>query len=199
MVIGYLNRKKVLLLLLKDFSSTHTITSLSRELGFTRVGMWKIIKGLEKQEYIALKAVGKGRTSTGIAALNWENTLLGKTLSLYLAEEAMRQKRWQVNFGELERFVDFAILYGSIIISPGEAHDVDIVIVSKKQNFVKIQLCIDHVQKTQAKKIHSLQFTEGEFKAELGKPNKAFIEAIKKGVILFGQENFVMFLKGVKQ
>ena len=133
MVIGYLNRKKVLLLLLKDFSSTHTITSLSRELGFTRVGMWKIIKGLEKQEYIALKAVGKGRTSTGIAALNWENALLGKTLSLHLAEEAMRQKRWQVNFGELERFVDFAILYGSIIISP-----------NKKQPLMLLALCFIH-------------------------------------------------------
>ena len=54
------------------------------------------------------------------------------------------------------------------------------------------------MQKTQIKKIHALNFTEAEFKQELQKLNKAFIDAIKKGIILFGQEKFIKFLKSIK-
>ena len=60
-----------------------------------------------------------------------------------------------------------------------------------------IQQIIDKIQKTQSKKIHSLNFTEMEFQEELLKPNKAFIEAIKKGAILFGQDNFIQFMKKI--
>lgn len=187
--------KKVLLHLLKDFSSTHTITVLAKELGLSRVGVWKILKKLGEGKYLSLKSVGKGETSTTIVKINWENPLVEKTLSLYLTEEAMKQRRWQVNFAELEKVVDFAILYGSILHSPQEAGDIDIVGIAPKKNFVKIQVVNDKVQKTQFKKIHAINFTESEFKTELQKVNKAFTDGVKKGVILFGPESFVKFMR----
>lgn len=195
MVTAHLAPKNVLLHLLKDFSSTHTITTLAKELGLSRVGIWKILKKLEEGKYISLKPVGKGKTSTSIVKINWENQLVEKTLSLYLTEEAIKQRRWQVNFAELEKVIDFAILYGSILYSPQEAEDIDIVGVAPKKSFVKIQIVIDKAQKTQSKKIHAINFTESEFKTELQKANKAFIDAVKKGVILFGQESFVKFMR----
>lgn len=33
--------------------------------------------------------------------------------------------------------------------------------------------------------------------SEVEKPNKAFIDAVRKGVVLFGQEKFINFIKGV--
>ena len=56
---------------------------------------------------------------------------------------------------------------------------------------------IQKIQKTQVKKIHSIQFTPEELKKELKKPNKAFIDAIKKGIILFGQEKFIKFMRTI--
>lgn len=197
MVTRELAHKKVLLNLLKDFFSMHTITTLAKELGLSRVGTWKILNKLDEGKYVSLKSVGKGRTSTSIVKINWENPLVEKTLALYLTEEALKQRRWQVNFAKLEKVVDFAILYGSILHSSQEAGDVDLLGIASKKNFVKIQVVIDNIQKTQSKKIHSINFTENEFKEELQKPNKAFIDAVKKGVILFGQENFVKFMKEV--
>ncbi len=194
MVIINLMSKKVLLHLLKDFSSTHTITTLAKELGLTRVGVWKILKRLEGDAYIVLKAVGKGKTSTYLVSLNWENPLVDKALSLFLTEEAIKHRRWQMNFSELENVVNFAILYGSVVQFPQESGDIDILGIASKKNFVKIQLVIDKVQKTQSKKIHSINFTESEFKSELRKPNKAFIDAVRKGIVLLGQENFVNFM-----
>lgn len=195
MVTGDLTATRVLLHLLKDFSSTHTITTLAKGLGLSRVGIWKILKKLEERKFIILKAVGRGKTSTFLVSLNWENPLAEKTLSLYLTEEAVKQRRWQVNFTELEKVINFAILYGSVLHSPKEAGDVDLLGIAPKKNFVKIQAVIDKVQKTQFKRIHAINFTESEFKVELQKPNKAFIDAVKKGIILFGQENFVKFMK----
>lgn len=195
MAIRNLTTTLLLLHLFKDFSSMHTVTSLSEELGLSRVGIWKVLKKLDEMKYISLNSVGKGRTSTLTVKINWENPLMEKTLALYLAEEALKQRRWQVNFAELEKEVDFAILYGSILHSPQEARDVDILGITPKNNFIKIQMVIDKAQKTQSKKIHIINFTENEFRIELQKPNKAFIDAVKKGVILFRPENFVRFMK----
>ncbi len=197
MVTRDLTTKKVMLCLFKDFASTHTITTLARKLNLTRVGIWKILKKFEVNKYILLKAVGRGKTSTCIITLNWENLLIEKMLSLYLTEEAIKQRLWQVNFNELERIVDFIILYGSILHLPQQANDIDIICVAPKKNFLKIQGIIDQVQKTQAKKIHSINFVKNEFRTELKKQNKAFIDAIKNGIILFGQENFVKFVRGL--
>ena len=190
--------KKVLLLLLKDFSATHTITSLANELHLSRVGAWKVIKKLEEDNFIVVRPTGSGKTNTFLLKLNWDNILVEKTLSLYLSEEALNQKRWEANFAELEGKMDFLILYGSILHFPQEAKDIDLLgITSQKNKFVEIQQIIDRIQKTQSKKIHIINFTKMEFQEELLKPNKAFIEAVKKGVILFGQENFIRFMKKI--
>ena len=99
----------------------------------------------------------------------------------------------------MEKVTDFVILYGSILTSAQQAHDIDILGITPIKNFVKIQQIIDSVQKTQPKKIHSLNFTQIEFKTELKKQNSALTDSIKKGVILFGQEKFVQFMKEIKK
>jgi len=197
MEIDNSSSKKVMLLLLKDFSNTHTITSIANELELSRVGAWKILKRLESEQYIKLEPVGSGKTSTYTVKMNWDNLLVKKSLALYLTKEALEQRRWRANFAELEECVDFVIMYGSIIQSPKQAKDIDIVGVAEKKGFVKIQSSLDKVQKTLDKKIHVINFTESEFKKELQKPNKAFIDTVRRGVILFGQENFVEFMKKV--
>jgi len=191
-------RKPLLLLLLKDFSSIHSISSIAKKLGSSRVGVWKVIKKLEEEKLVKIESVGSGKTSTQIIGINWDNSIVEKTLILYLSEEAEKQKRWIVNFSRLQGLANFTILFGSIIHSPKEANDIDILCVSEKTNLNKIQKTIDETQKTQAKKIHSINFTKFEFKKELEKPNKAFIGAVKKGVVLFGQENFIQFIKEIK-
>ena len=187
---------KIITVLLKDFS-IHTATSLSKELKMSRQGTWKILKKLEKDEFIILEQIGKGKTSTQRIKLNWDNEVLEKTLALSLAQEALQNQRWKFNFADLKSEVDFLILYGSILHSPGGANDVDVIGVAKEKKLAKIGSIILNIQGIQAKKIHSINLTQKEFKQELEKPNKAYLDAIKKGVILFGQENFIKFIKGL--
>lgn len=197
MLITNSTPKRIILILFKNFSKTHTITSLARELKISRVGVWKILKKLQEKKFITLVPIGSGKTNTSVIKLNWENILIEKSLALHLTEEALKQRRWKVNFIELKKVVDFLILHGSILYSPQKANDIDIIGVTQKKKFIKIQKIIDKIQKTQIKKIHAINFTKNEFKQELIKPNKAFVDAIKKGVILFGQEKFIKFMKKI--
>ncbi|MDP2925492.1 MAG: hypothetical protein Q8N99_03915 [Nanoarchaeota archaeon] len=189
---------KILKILLKDLAIKPTITSLAKETEMSRVGMWKVLKKLEKDKLVVLSQIGTGKTSTYRLSLNWENPLVEKTLSLALTEDALKNQRWRSNFAELEDKLDFLIIYGSIIHSPKEANDIDILaIVSSKSSFKQIDYSTLRIQKTQTKKIHVIDLTNEEFKAELKKPNKAFIDAVKKGIVLFGQEKFIKFVKKI--
>lgn len=188
---------KILKILFKEFSAKHTVTSIAKELEMTRIGAWKALKRMEKQKLVVLIRIGAGKTSTYIISLNWENQVLEKTLSLALTEEAVKSQRWADNFKELENKVRFFMLYGSILNSK-DANDIDVLVVAKNNKFPEIDSDIVRIQKTQIKKIHALNFTEEEFKQELKKPNKVFIDAIKKGIILFGQENFIKFMRGMQ-
>lgn len=189
---------KILKILLKDFTISPTITSLSKEAGLSRVGIWKLLKKMQSEKLIILSKIGSGKTSTYSIRLNWNNPLLERTLALYLAEDALKNRRWLINFAELENKTDFLILYGSIINSPKEANDIDILsVTSNKGRFIEIEEAILNIQKTQIKKIHAINLTPAEFKQELEKPNNAFIDAVKKGIILFGQEKFIKFIKGI--
>ena len=188
---------RILKILLKDTTIKPTITALAKEIGMSRVGTWKILKKLEAEKLIVLSPIGAGKTSTFSINLNWENPILEKILSLALTQDALKNQRWLSNFAELEDKVDFLLIYGSIIHSPKEANDIDILGITNKNKFLEIEESIKKTQKTQIKKIHALNFTPAEFKSELEKPNKIFIDAIKKGTILFGQEKFIKFIKGV--
>ena len=189
--------QKIMNILVKDFS-IHTATSLSKELKMSRWGIWKILKKLEKDNLIIIEPVGSGKTSTSTIKLNWGSILAEKTLALSLTQEALKYKRWLHDFSSLQEEIDFLILYGSILYTK-EANDIDIIGIAKEKKLAKINDKMLRIQGTLNKKIHSINLTQKEFKEELKKPNKAYLDALKKGVILFGQENFIEFVKGLSR
>ncbi len=190
--------EKILIELLKNFSSENTITSLASYINVSRVGIWKALKKLETDDLIIVEKIGDGKTSTYRIKLNWKNSLTEKALSFYLTKEASEHKKWVWDFKELENHVEFSILFGSILSSPKAAIDIDITnIVPNKKAFLEIEKILRSKQVAHLQKIHDINFTPKEFKAELIKPNKAFISAIKNGVILFGQQKFVTFMRKI--
>jgi DNA-binding Lrp family transcriptional regulator len=191
---------KILIILLKQFSTKWTITSLAEEINISRVGIWKILKKLELEKLIILNSIGQGKTNTILITLNWESIVLEKKLALVLTQEAIIYQRWLTEFEDLKDIAEFILLYGSILHSPKEANDIDISgIVSNKNYFLKIERAVQKIQKSQIKKIHLESFTKKEFEDEVRKPNKIFIDALKKGIILFGQEKFIGFVRDLQK
>ena len=197
MLTENLTYKKVIWILFKDFSTEHTITSLAKFAKISRVGAWKILKKLEHEGLIELNPLGDGKTSAYMVHLRWENPILAKILVLFLAQEASKYKRWAFDFSDLEDKVEFMVLFGSVLFSFKDANDIDILCVAKEKDIGKLEDIVFNIQKTQNRKIHSISFTKKELKQELKEKNRALIDAVKKGIVLFGQENFVNFMKEV--
>ena len=191
---------EILKILAKESTIKPTITNLARETGLTRVGIWKLLKKLESEKMILLSKVGAGKTNTYTIVLNWDNPLVEKQLAVLFTKDALNYQRWLQSFAELEAKVEFLILYGSILHTPKEANDIDLLaVVSKKEKFIQIEETLQKIQKIQMKKIHLISVTPLELSEELKKQNRAYSEAIKKGVILFGQEKFIKYSRGRSQ
>ncbi len=189
---------EILKILLKDPGKKHTVTSLSKERKVSRVGSWKLLKELEKENFIILTPIGPEKTSVQEVSLNWDNPLVEKTLALVLTEDALKQNKWRYNFKELKDNVDFLLLFGSILHSPKEANDIDILsLVSNEKSFVRIEKIITNIQITQNKKIHAINLTKEELEQDIKNKNKAYLDALKKGVVLFGQESFIKFMEEI--
>lgn len=189
--------ERVMVKLLKEPFSLHTITSIAKDIKLTRQGTWKAINKLEKDRIITIENVNNTKTSTAIIKLNWSNPITEKTLSLLLTKESVKYQRWRINFAEMERNVNFIILFGSILNNPKDANDIDLLAIAGKKNFKAVEETIARIQQTQLKKIHLVDLTAEELSHELKRPNKAYIEAFKKGVVLYGQNNFIQFVRGL--
>lgn len=189
---------RILLILLKEPFAKHTITSLAGKLEITRQGVWKSIDKLIKQKLITVETLNISKTSTAIVKINWSYPLTEKTLSLMMTQESLTYERWVDDFKDLKSQIQFLVLFGSILHSPKTANDIDILaVVEDRSNFKDLDESIRKIQITQLKKIHCIEFTESELKSELGRPNKAYLDALKKGVILYGQDQFIKFIKDV--
>jgi len=185
--------------ILKEPLLEHTATNLAKELKITRQAVWKALKKLSHENFIILKSIAETKKSANKVSLNFKNPLLDKTLSLILIKESLNYERWVENFSLLKNDSYFIILFGSVLIDSKKANDIDIIIVSKKEKFKKIDALIAKIQKTQAKKVHFIDLTEEEFNKELLNQNKAYLDALKKGIILSGQDNFIKFITNLKR
>ena len=193
------NKERILITLLKEPLKKHTITSMASDLKISRPGIWKILRKLQDEELIKLSSIGNGKTNAYIVNLNWQNYLTEKTLELILTKEALKHKQWRFDFEKLENLADFLILYGSIIHTPKQANDIDVLeAVSDKKRFAEINKILLEIQKTQLKKIHLINLTPLELNSEIQSQNNAFIDTIKKGIVLFGQDKFIKFIKELK-
>ncbi len=182
-------KEKILSCLLRK--NEQTATQLAEQLKISRQAVWKLLKKLIEEEIIISRQLNNKRKSVKIINLNFKNLLLKKTLSLILTKEAIENERWIQNFAELEKLTNFVLLFGSILTNPKQANDIDLLVIPKKKNFKKVEEEILEIQKVQPKKIHVIQLTNEEFYKEIKNKNKAYSDAIKKGVVLFGQDNFI--------
>jgi len=191
-------KEKILKKLLKDFIRQYTLTAIAQDIGMTRSGTWKVLKKLESEELIILTAIGKGKTSAYKISLNWNNPLTEPTLITLLTKESLNYKRWKFNFEKLGQELEILILFGSMVYSPKGARDIDIMCIAKENKLGKIGDIVLDIQQTQNKKIHAINLLYKELKQEINNKNKAYIEALKKGIVLFGQDNFVKFIRSLQ-
>jgi len=183
--------QEIIKLLFKDFLTYHNSRTISKVIGISHAGAFKILKKLEKRDIVRPKRIGKAI----IYSLNLENPITNKGIEMALVIEAQNFRRWVEEFKELEDHVRFVILFGSITRNEKEASDIDILIVINKGKYENVNKIIEKKQSILPKRIHSLIQIPKDFKHDINKKNKAVVEILKTGIILYGQEELRRIMK----
>lgn len=176
--------QEIIKLLFKDSLTFYNSRSISNIVGISHAGAFKILKKLEKRQIVNPLRVGKAI----IYSLNKENPITLREIEMVLTLEAQNYKRWIEEFKNIQDKVKFAILFGSIIKNESSAKDIDLLIIADKEKFSDVRKLIKERDKFLNKKVHLLLQTPEEFTFDLGNKNKVTLEIIKKGIVLFGQE-----------
>ena len=184
------NEQKAMKILFKDMLNQYNSRNLSKLVGISHPGMFKILKNLEKENILKSIKIG----NTRVYSIDYTNPISIRMLETILTIEANEYKRWLEEFKSLGPFIDFAILFGSILKDENTARDIDLHIVSDKKNYIEINRLIGERNKLSNKKVHLIFQTPIEFKKDLTDNNKVIIEIIKKGIVLLGQSQFIKLI-----
>lgn len=186
--------QEIIKLLFKDFLTDYNSRSISKIIGISHPGAFKILKKLEKKQIVKAKRVGKAL----IYSLNLENPITLKEIEMVLVIEAQNFKRWIEEFKGLKENSKFLILFGSLTRNEKVAKDIDILVLTEKIKIKAVQKIIGDIQKFTNKKIHPLIQTIDDFKKDVNNKNKTMFEIIKTGIVLYGQEEYRKILNSLK-
>ncbi len=187
------NEKRALLILFKDFTNFYNANSISKLLDISHVGAQKIFKRLLEQNLLINRKIGKSI----VYKLKLEDDYVRKLIAFLLADEANSFKRWKEEFRELSEKAKIVILYGSVIKNYSKANDIDVMIVIDKKDVKEIDKIIKQKQEILPKSLHAIKLTHKDMIKNLNKKNKALIDIVKNGVVIYGQDKYVEIIKGV--
>ncbi len=185
--------REALLILFKEFSSYYNANSLSKKLGISHVGAQKILKRFKEEGLTVTKRVGKSI----IHKPKIDDDYKQKLVSFLLADEANNFKRWKDEFKGLFKKGRIVMMYGSAIKNYKTASDIDIMVVTKKDNADEVSNIIKKIDKILPKEIHSIKLTEKDLLGNIKEKNDAIIDIIKNAIILYGYDKYVEVIKNV--
>ncbi len=184
----------VILTLFKDFSKNYNANSISKPMEITPRGALKILKHLKKLNLVVSKQFGKAT----FYKVNLEDYYTLRTVETLLISEAREKaSRWLYEFQELFKHVEIAVIFGSIIKSPKEANDVDVLLVFPQKQMNSVNAFIQEKNKILLKPIHPIMQSPKDIKANLKKKDAVIFSALKQGYVLQGYDKLVEAVKNV--
>ena len=176
------------LTIVKSPEQNYNANNLAKIIGVTPMGALKILKRLEKESILKSKAIGKAV----IYSINTKNDYAFRYVSLILLRESLyankQIRRWIEEFKRIKN-ADLIIIFGSIL-NKTNPQDVDVLLVTDKKRFSKLQKEIKELSELNLKKIHPLYQTFEDLINNIKKMDKPLLSAIK-GILVFGEDIFM--------
>jgi predicted nucleotidyltransferase len=178
----------VILAIVKSPEIEYNANNLASNVGITSMGALNILKRLEKEHILKSRKVGKAT----IYRINTQSEYACRYVSLILSREALhasvRVRRWVTELKKINH-ASIIILFGSVLHqeNPG---DIDVLLVTDKKNFQKLQEEINRLNKINIKKLHPIYQTLDEITENIKIRHKPLLDAIK-GIIVKGEEKFI--------
>jgi len=189
-----MKQNQLLLLIFKDFTRDYNANSASKAVSMTPRGALKILDNLFKDNSLVRKQLGKAK----FYKINFNDEYTNKLIETILMKEAKdKAKRWLSEFESLFQNTESVIIFGSAIKNYEKAKDIDLVIITEKDNYKKVVKYIDEKNNILTKPIHPIIMTLNEFEKNLSAKNPAMLNAVKEGYVLSGYDQIVRVIKNV--
>src|SRR3989338_7126919 len=183
--------RETVLLLLKDYTTFYNANSISKILQISHVGAQKILKRLLQQNIVISRTIGKSI----IYKLNFADDYVHSLVVFLLADEANHFKRWKEEFKELFKKDRVVLLFSSSVKDYAHANDIDLMIVLQNKEVTEVNAIIKKKEEMLPKKLHAIKLNHQDLLENVKKKDKAFIDIIKNGIILYGQDKYLEILK----
>ncbi|MBN4049204.1 hypothetical protein JYT91_01160 [archaeon AH-315-M20] len=187
------NEAKTMEFLIRNFSKDYNINQLAKELCISPGGMFKILKKLERQNFLTEKKLGNNI----FYKINYQSyeALDACKFALTEKKETPYIKVWTKDLEVLRKKAELAILFGSVLKKGREARDIDLLLVFDKRNLEDIENLIVRINNIKPKKVHAIYQTKEDLIKNIKKQDKAILEEIRTGIILWGREVVVEAIK----
>ena len=185
--------REILLILFKDFANFYNANSISKIIKTSHVGAQKIFKRLLNENLVISKTIGKSITYK----LNFNENYVSQLIAFLLADEANNFKRWKEEFKGLFAEGRIIILFGSTVKDYAHANDIDVMIVIENKEIKEINNILKEKEEILPKRIHAIKLTSQDLSNNIKNKNKAIIDLVKNGIVLYGQEEYVEIVKNV--
>lgn len=187
------NEMLFVLLIFKSPETYYNANSIARHLGISSMGALKIARKLEKEGILTSKELGKAK----FYRLNVSNDYVMQYVRFLLKREAEQAspylKRWLVEIKKIKN-AHAAVLFGSILKKEKEANDIDVLLITDKKRFSKLEKEIDEINRINIKKLHPLYQTKEDLVKNIEKDDKPLLNAIK-GIVAFGEDAIIELLE----
>ena len=187
------NEAKTIEFLIRNFSKDYNINQLAKKLSISVGGIFKILKKLKSWDFLIEKKLGNNI----FYKINYDSQDALDACKFALTEKKISSyvKVWIKDLEILKEKTELAILFGSVLKKNKEARDIDVLLVFKKRNLKDIENMIEEINRIKSKKIHAVYQTKADLIMNINKRDKAILEEIKTGVILWGRDLLVESVK----
>ena len=186
------NTNKVIDFLLRNIGKVgFNVNQLSKNIKISVGSAHKILHGLKKEEIVIITDM----KSSIYYKLNLNNPDTIDICKLILRENKKHLPSYiKIYVEEIEKFkeAEIIILFGSIL-DKKDFNDVDVLFITNK--IKEVNLFCNEISKIRTKPINPLIMKLDDFTKNIKNKNNVILEIINKGVIINGEERYMVVLK----
>ena len=186
------NEKNVIKTLLFSFQDEYSINEIARRCNLAPNGAFIILRKLEQEKIIKLKKIA----NINAYSLDSDNLKTKSICELALIEEpSTKIKNRLEDLKELQKITEAGIIFGSYITKKKNPGDIDLFFVLKEDNFKKYKEETRKIYPAMPLKVQDIIQTKEDLTENILKNDKAVIEILQKGFVLWGQDKLMEIIK----
>ncbi|MEW5694206.1 MAG: winged helix-turn-helix domain-containing protein [Candidatus Hydrogenedentota bacterium] len=194
-----LNLTKIIEYFVKNIPNKFNVNQIARNLKISVGSAYKILKSLEKKQIFVSEKIGNG-IYYNLNLKNKETEIIAELVLIENRNKALAKNPhasiYAKDLQKVETFSKSVILFGSIL-NRKDAKDVDVLFIVDKGKSKKVEDFCLKLSNLRPRRVNPLTMTASDLQKNIKKQDKVIVDILRKGVILFGEDEIIRTLRNV--